>query len=189
MITDGEKWHYLPVKSLFLLLRRTTSKHLGDFYCLNCLRSYRTEHYNICKNHAYFYVEIPKEDNKILKYNHGEKSMKVPFIIYADLEPLHEKNSTCYNNPEKWSRTKINKHAPSGYSLFTQCSFDETINETDCHWGKDEGQFECLGENAEKCVTFSISIKKEIDNGKTITYKLMFIDSFRFIFNLIIKVC
>ena len=26
---------------------------------------------------------MPKEDNKILKYNHGEKSMKVPFIIYA----------------------------------------------------------------------------------------------------------
>ena len=28
---------------------------------------------------------MPKEDNKILKYNHGEKSMKVPIIIYADL--------------------------------------------------------------------------------------------------------
>ena len=96
MITDGEKWHYLPVKSLSALLRRTTSKHVGENYCLNCLHSYRTEnklkkHYNICKNHAYFYVEIPKEDNKILKYNHGEKSMKVLFIIYADLESLHEK--------------------------------------------------------------------------------------------------
>ena len=29
---------------------------------------------------------MPDEDNKILKYNHGEKSMKVPFIIYADIE-------------------------------------------------------------------------------------------------------
>ena len=29
---------------------------------------------------------MPNEDNKILKYNHGEKSMTVPFIIYADLE-------------------------------------------------------------------------------------------------------
>ena len=34
---------------------------------------------------------MPEEDNKILKYNHGEKSMKVPFIIYADLESLLEK--------------------------------------------------------------------------------------------------
>ena len=28
---------------------------------------------------------MPKEDNKILKYNHGEKPMKVQFTIYADL--------------------------------------------------------------------------------------------------------
>ena len=34
-------------------------------------------HYNVCKNHDYCYVEMPKEGNKILKYNHGENSMKV----------------------------------------------------------------------------------------------------------------
>ena len=44
---------------------------------------------------------MPEEDNKMLKYNHGEKSMKVPFVIYADLECLLEKISTCHNNPEK----------------------------------------------------------------------------------------
>ena len=43
-----------------------------------------------------------------------------------------------------------------------------------------EGQFECLGENTEKYITFSVPTKKELDNGKTITYKLKFIDSFRF---------
>ena len=74
---------------------------------------------------------MPKEDNKILKYNQGEKSRKVPFIIYADLESLLEKMNTCYNNPEKSSTTKINKHTPSGYSLFTQCSFDTTKSKLD----------------------------------------------------------
>ena len=44
---------------------------------------------------------MPNEDNKILKCNHGEKSMKAPFIIYADLQSLLEKLNTCYNNPEK----------------------------------------------------------------------------------------
>ena len=62
-----------------------------------------------------FYVEMPKEDNKILNYNHGEKSMKVPFIIYADLESLLEKMNSCHNNPEKSSTAKINKNTPSGY--------------------------------------------------------------------------
>ena len=34
--------------------------------------------------------------------------------------------STCYNNPEESSTTKINKHTPSGYSIFTYCSFDKS---------------------------------------------------------------
>ena len=42
-----------------------------------------------------------------------------------------------------------------------------------------KGQFECLGENTEKYVTFSVPIKKEHDNGKTITYKIKFIDTCR----------
>ena len=39
---------------------------------------------------------------------------------------------------------------------------------------------ECLGENTEKNMTFSVSIKKQLDNDKTITYKISFIDNFRF---------
>ena len=80
---------------------------------------------------------MPSEDNKILKYNHGEKSMKAPFIIYADLECLLEKMSTCHNNPKNSSTTKINMHTPSGYSLFTDCSFDLAGNKFDCYRIKD----------------------------------------------------
>ena len=36
MITDGEKWHYLAVKSLSALFREITGNSHGDFYCLNC---------------------------------------------------------------------------------------------------------------------------------------------------------
>ena len=35
---------------------------------------------------------MPEKDSKILKYHQVEKSMKVPCIIYADLEVLLEKN-------------------------------------------------------------------------------------------------
>ena len=42
-------------------------------------------------------------------------------------------------------------------------------------------QLECLGENTEKYFIFSVPISKELDNGKIITYKLKFIDSFRFL--------
>ena len=62
---------------------------------------------------------MPNEETKIIKYNQGEKSIKSPFIIYADLECLLEKMNTCYNDPKESSTTEINKHTPSGYSLFT----------------------------------------------------------------------
>ena len=43
MITDNKKWLYLAVKSLSALRRGITSKHDGDFYCLNCFHSYSTK--------------------------------------------------------------------------------------------------------------------------------------------------
>ena len=80
---------------------------------------------------------MPTKDNNIIKYNHGEKSMEVPFIIYADLECLLEQMSICINNPSESSTTKINKHTPSGYSIFTSCSFDESKNKLNHYRGKD----------------------------------------------------
>ena len=43
MITNGGNWHYLVVKNLSRLLRGISSNHDGDYYCLNCFHSYRTE--------------------------------------------------------------------------------------------------------------------------------------------------
>ena len=198
--------------------------------------------------------------------------------------------STCINNPNESPTTTINKHTPSGYSIFTSCSFDESRNKLNDYRGKDcmkkfckdlrehamriinyekkkiipltkeekinyndqkicyickkefdksdkkhhkvrhhchytgkyrgaahnicnlrykvpeeipvvfhnrstydyhfiikelvkefEGSFDCLGENTEKYITFSVPLKKKIENKNLeITYKIKLIDSFRF---------
>ena len=282
-------------KKLIRIIKRNNSTHMEDFYCFNCFHSYRTKnklesHKKICGNHDYCHVEMPTKDNNIIKYNHGEKSMKVSFIIYVELECLLEKMSTCINNSNESSTTKINKHTPSGYSIFTSCLFDESRNKLNYYRGKDcmkkfckdlkehatriinyekkkiipltkeekinyndqqicyickkefdksdkkhhkvrdhchytgkyraaahnicnlrykvpkeipivfhngstydyhfiikelvkefEGNFDCLGENTEKYITFSVPLKKKIENKNLeITYKIKFIDSFRF---------
>ena len=77
------------------------------------------------------------ENNKILKHNRGEKSLKYPFIIYADLECLLEKIYTSQNNPKKLYTQKKAKHKPSGYSLVTCCSFDKSKTEWNYYRGKD----------------------------------------------------
>ena len=298
MITDGtSNCHYLAIKSIPGLLRGATSNHNSDYYCLHCFHLYTTEkklrkHERICENHDFCHPKMPSEDNKILKYTSGEKSLKVPFAIYAELECLLKKINTCQNNPENSCTEKKATHRPSGYSLVTCCSFDKSKNERKYYRGKDcmkifckdlkdqamkvincekkemipltdeekesyenqkichicekefstdnkdkknhkvrdhchytgkyrgaahnncnlndktakeipvvfhngstydyhfiikqlarefKGNFECLGENTEKYITFSVPIKKEHDNRKTATYKLKFIDSCRFV--------
>ena len=81
MITNGKKYHDLVVTSLSVLREVKSWNHHRDFYCLNCFNSYTTEnklkeHEEICNNR----IEMPKQAEKILKYIHGEKSLKAPFI-------------------------------------------------------------------------------------------------------------
>ena len=239
--------------------------------------------------------------NNLIKYNQGEKSLKLPFLIYADLECILKEIDACQNNPDLSSTTKINQHIPSGYSIYTTCSFDKYNNKLSYYRGQDcmrrfckdlkdhatkiidfkkkdmipltkeendnynkenichickkesnndmteqsslepkvrdhchftgkymgaahntcnlrykipknipvifhngstydyhfiikelacefEGNFECLGENTEKYITFSGPIKKRIENkNMDITYKIKFIDSFRFMATLLSK--
>ena len=132
MITGGEKWHYIVVKSLSKLLRGVSSNRDGDYYCLNCFPSYRTEsklnaHKKVCESHKCCNIEMPTDKNNIIKYGQGEKTLKLPFNIYADLECLLEKISTCYNDSNISSTTKINRHTPSGYSIYTNCTFNIII--------------------------------------------------------------
>ena len=127
---DGERWHYIAVRSLSILFRGISSSNNGDFYCLNCFHSYRTlnklkKHERVCNNHDYCHVDMPEEGKNILKYSPGDKSLKLPFIIYKDIECMLKKEQSCQNNPKNSYTQRKAKHKPSGYSLSLICSFDE----------------------------------------------------------------
>ena len=236
---------------------------------------------------------MPTKNNNT--YNRREKSLKVLFTIYADLECLLIKQQSCQNNPNDSYIEKKAIHEACGYSTDLVSSFDskqykhgyyrgrdftkkfcedlkkhvikiinlfkkDMIPLTDeeiiyyekqtlchickkefcydkneknkfkiyqrvkdhCHYtGKFRGaahslcnlsykiqgeipvkihngskydyhfiikelaeefkdQFKCLGENTEKNITFSVPIKKKIEECKTITYRIKFIDTCRF---------
>ena len=130
MITDHEKQHFialksvrtddgfdLPIRSLSRLFKGITSNNHGDFYCLGCLHSFRTDnelkkHERMCGNNDYCHVEMPTKDNNTLKYNHGEQSLNVPFTIYADLEYLLLKQQSCQKNANESYTEKEAKHKP-----------------------------------------------------------------------------
>ena len=125
MITDNnqkdreEKWHYIalkivptddgfirPTRCVSALLRKTTSNHNGDVYCLGCLQPYRTNnklktHERLCNRHDFCELIMSSEHKKVLKYNPGEKSLKVAHTFYLDLESLLVKTQSCQNNPKE----------------------------------------------------------------------------------------
>ena len=75
-------------------------------------------------------------------------------------------------------RYKIPKNIPVIFHNGSTYDYHFIIKELACEF---EGNFECLGENTEKYITFSVPIKKRIENkNMDITYKIKFIDSFRF---------
>ena len=80
---------------------------------------------------------MPKQAEKILKYIHGEKSLKASFAIYLDLECLLKKEQSCQNNPKKYYTEKKATHEPSGWAIFTSCSFDEKENKLNYYRGND----------------------------------------------------
>ena len=58
---------------------------------------------------------MPKEHEKI-KYLSGEKSLKVPFIVCADLECLLKKCNIVKIILKILTQRKKAKHIPSGYA-------------------------------------------------------------------------
>ena len=78
------------------------------------------------------------------------------------------------------SKCNLNYIVPKDISIITHnASYDTHFIINQLAEGF-KGELNCIGENMEKHITFSVPIQKKCDDGKTITYKLRFIDSFRF---------
>ena len=63
---NREGCHYIAIKNSSVWLRGITSKHHGDFYCLNCLHFFATENKREsqkkgCENQDFCSVEMPSE--------------------------------------------------------------------------------------------------------------------------------
>ena len=82
--------------------------------------------------------------------------------------------STCQNNPSESSTTEINKHTPSGYSIFFHCSFDQTKNKLNHCRGKDCMEKFCkdLRKHATKIINYemkkmiTLTIKEKIHHNE-----------------------
>jgi len=118
IVQRGEKRHYVAIKSLSALLRGITSNHDGDFYCRNCLGSFRSQdtlklHIQACKDHDFCYVKMPA------------KSIRMPFVIYADTECILRPVQSVEDRSGKPSTPNVADHIGCGTALLIKFAHGE----------------------------------------------------------------
>ena len=129
LVCDGDKWHYMAVKSLSRLLKSSNSKHKAkQHFCMNCLQgssqeNTRDDHYVYCSNNKMVRVEMPKDP--IFKFSNGQGQLKAPFMIYANFEYILEPMATASNDPSIPHFNHINKHTPSGFCTYSMFAYGD----------------------------------------------------------------
>ena len=133
LISDGEKQHYCLIKSLSRLLSSQVSGHKeSNSFCLNCLNHFPNEeklkiHEEYCLKNQAIRIEMP-EKGSFISFIHHNRSIKVPFVVYADFEAFTEEISSCEPNDKKSFTQKYQRHRPSGFCYKIVC-FDERYNQ------------------------------------------------------------
>ena len=128
------------------------------------------------ENESYLKLEVCHICKKEFIFNIGNSSEDMYIKYHRDDCHYTRKNGTAGHNICNLSYKTL-KEIPVVFHNRYVYDYHFIIKELAREF---DGQFICLTENTEKYITFSVPIKKQLDIGKTITYKLKFIDSFRF---------
>ena len=128
LISDDEKRHYCLIKNMSRLLSSQTSKRNGaQYYCMRCLNPFHSQesldkHLEYCSAHEAVKIEMSGGTLSFKNYN---RSMRVPFIVYADFESFIKPIDTCGPNPENSYTKQYQKHTPSSFCYYIKCFDDE----------------------------------------------------------------
>ena len=132
-------------------------------------------------------ITLTTEENKSYKEQKISYIFKEKFCMDKDNENYKNRKKVkdhCHYTRKfrgaAHSKCNLNYKVPKDISIIIHNASSDThfvIN----HLGEEfKGKLNCIGEYMEKYITFSVPIKKKYDDGKIITYKLRFINSFRF---------
>ena len=134
LVSDEDKQHYCLIKSMSRLLSNQASKHGHVMhFCRRCLNPFNSEgslakHTDYCSSHEAIKIEMPQEGS-VLKFENFVRSMRVPFVVYADFESFTQQLDTSQPNPECSYTKQYQKHNPSGFCYYIKCFDDSVYNQ------------------------------------------------------------
>ena len=153
MIEDGGKRHYTAIKSISKLLSKLNGRTRHAYhYCMNCLNGFwtgsaRDKHYEYCSSNGHVKVNMPREEEKSLKFCDEQYQFKVSFMLYAEFEsilkPVEERYRDKMNTmkTERKSKAsyaeKINTQVPSGWRAQSAFAYGDVSHPLKIYRGKD----------------------------------------------------
>ncbi|XP_044019500.1 uncharacterized protein LOC122859882 [Aphidius gifuensis] len=124
--------HFAYIKNLSRLISAQVSAYNGKkFICDRCLSYFHSQksidsHNPACREKNQYAMVMPTEKNNILKFTNYKYQLRVPYVVYADLESILEKVTDNSNNSLK--KTIKQKHIPSSVAYYVKCSYDNTLS-------------------------------------------------------------
>src|SRR5271157_5394427 len=129
LIANDSTQHYCWIKNFSRLL---TSQTGGNtlYYCRRCLNGFKeieslAKHNEYCSQHDAVRPKLP-EPGTMLQFENYNRSMRVPFIVYADFESFIKPIDSCRPNPRESYTNKYQKHTPSSFCYYVKC-FDDSV--------------------------------------------------------------
>lgn len=125
-----EKSHYCWIKNLSALLGRQISANSGKLYfCDRCLNHFRSDsklqaHKVCCFKQNDCQIEMPGCDENIIEFKNYNKQLKVPFIIYADVESILKKPDIQFSKSE--NTVAYQQHEAYSVGYYFKCTYDDT---------------------------------------------------------------
>ena len=122
--------HYCWIKDLSRLIRLQVTKHKQRIYvCERCLTYYYSndglqKHEQDCKMNSPIRIEMPKENTHV-EFKNFNRSMRVPFVIYADFECITRKVDTCPPDPTNSYTMKYQKHEPMSFCYYVKYQHED----------------------------------------------------------------
>ena len=132
--SNSETNHYIWIKNFNRLCYNVTKHKAKKFFCKHCIQYFASEsilqkHKEDCmlltKGQA---IEMPAE-GEITKFKSFRETVKIPFVIYADLEALLHKLTVFQKEDTELDQTEeLQKHVACSYGYKVVCCFDDRLS-------------------------------------------------------------
>ena len=131
LLSHNNTTHYCLIKKLDRFLNRSKTHKNRHWFCYFCLTGFTKKqllvtHMPLCKVHVPQKVILPTPGkNDTVTFTDHLKTMRIPFIIYADFETIQNPVQTCENSGEKSHTTTTKRLTVCSFGYKVVCSEDD----------------------------------------------------------------